>query len=226
MELRVLETADHSHTLYNTELDETYHSVHGALQESEHVFIQNGLLPMMDGRKKLKIFEMGFGTGLNAILTLKATNNSETTIEYSAIEKYPVSSEKIHELNYDNFLEDPEHRLLYKIMHKIAWEEKLKVAPWFYLQKIRGDLHQYEPNENFDLIYYDAFAPRKQPDLWGLPIVKKLYHMLENDGVLVTYCAKGQFKRDLREAGFEVVPLPGPKGKREMTKAIKRKSFS
>jgi tRNA U34 5-methylaminomethyl-2-thiouridine-forming methyltransferase MnmC len=175
----------------------------------------------MDDRPKLKIFELGFGTGLNCILSLQATNMSSTTIEYYGIEKYPVSSEVLKSLNYDIYLPDPEHKILYKIMHKIAWGELIKIAPWFYLKKIKSDIFNFDTNEQFDLIYYDAFAPAKQPEMWSLEILQKFYKLTAPGGVLVTYCAKGQFKRDLKQVGFVVHTLPGPKGKREMTKATK-----
>lgn len=213
-------TSDGSHTIYLPELDETYHSIHGAIQEAQHVFIKAGL-KFVEGNE-LKILEIGFGTGLNALLTLLEVTNTEKKIEYTSLEAFPLSIEDVEQLNYVSELKlSDTERAYFNNLHNCAWEKLEAISPSFYLKKIEVKLWDYNSDEKFDLIYFDAFGPRVQPEMWGVDVFEKMFKCLNTNGVLVTYCAKGVVKRRLKEVGFKVESLPGPPGKREMTKAIK-----
>ncbi len=209
-------TADNSPTLYVPELDEHYHSVKGALQESMHVFINAGLKQVQ--KNQINILEVGFGTGLNAVLTVIMNVKLNKKIYYETIEKYPLSADIIEDLLNNNFIE-PE---LTKQIHHAPWDKDVKISENFTLKKIKTDLKTYIPEQTFDLIYFDAFAPDKQPQLWTEEIFQKLYHATYHNGILVTYSSKGTVKQALRAAGFIVKRLPGPKGKRHMVQAIKK----
>lgn len=212
-------TADGSFTLRIHELDENYHSGHGALQEAKHVFIENGLKTVE--LETIHVFEMGFGTGLNALLTLNDSLKNSTRIYYSGVEAYPVELEFINELNYGQYLEGY-NKDLFLEMHAKDWGQPVDLTPNFTFEKIHAKIEDYlAETEKFDLVYFDAFGPRAQGEMWELNILAKMYEMLKIGGVLVTYCAKGQFKRDLKSLGFEVQSLPGPPGKREMTRAVR-----
>ena len=217
--LSIRKTGDGSTTLYHEALNETYHSVHGALTESRHVFISNGLqyatgifaVPL------LNILEVGFGTGLNAALTLECSVNSRRRISYFTLEKFPLSQEIRSQLEFPGV-----DTLALQSLHDLPWGNEIKVNPDFSFHKKEADVLQEQFPENyFHVIYFDAFAPGKQPELWTSELFQKLYSALTPGGVLVTYCAKGQFKRDLKQAGFMVESLPGPPGKREMVRAIR-----
>jgi tRNA U34 5-methylaminomethyl-2-thiouridine-forming methyltransferase MnmC len=213
-------TSDGSRTIYLPELDETYHSNHGAFNEAMHIFIEQGIRTFSP-EKTVRIFEMGFGTGLNSLLTLIESITRDYTIEYTGIEAFPVAMELVSELDYCTYLnwDSPED---FTQMHTLTWGEKHQITPAFSFQKIHQKIEDYQPELNhFELVYYDAFGPRVQGDLWQPMILEKMHTLLKPGGVLVTYCAQGQVKRDLKALGFEVVSLPGPPGKREMTKAIK-----
>lgn len=212
-------TADGSFTLRIHELDENYHSGHGALQEAKHVFIENGLKTVeLD---TIHVFEMGFGTGLNALLTLNDSLKNSTRIYYSGIEAYPVELEFINELKYGEYLEGC-NKDLFLEMHAMDWGQPIDLTPNFTFEKIHAKIEDYlAETEKFDLVYFDAFGPRAQGEIWELHVLAKIHQMLKIGGVLVTYCAKGQFKRDLKSLGFEVQSLPGPPGKREMTRAVR-----
>ncbi len=211
-------TEDGSHTLYLEDLDETYHSKHGAIQEAIHVFIAAGLNYV--DQPKLNVLEIGFGTGLNAFLTLQNLNNK--SVQYTSLEAYPLKENIIDQLNYreELKLDDSEVQQFDKL-HQIEWGSYQEITSKFSLNKIQVDLINYKSKEKFDLIYFDAFGPRVQPEMWTKDIFENMYAMLAKNGVLVTYCAKGSVKRALKEVGFEVEPLPGPPGKREMTRAKK-----
>ena len=212
-------TADGSYTLRIEEWDENYHSGHGALQEARHVFIDHGLKSMGEG--PLKIFEMGFGTGLNALLTMNESIQNNTKISYSGIEAYPVDIEMIEKMNYASIAEGGFEDIFLK-MHRCTWGQEIQLTPDFTFEKIHAKIEDFQPESNqFDLVYFDAFGPRAQGEMWDIEILSKMHQLLKVGGVLVTYCAKGQFKRDLKSLGFEVQSLPGPPGKREMTRAIK-----
>lgn len=221
MERELVATGDGSHTLYVAALDEHYHSVHGAVQESDHVFITHGLLPLLTQEKTLHIFEMGLGTGLNLLLT--ALNCGEHPVQYTAIEAYPVDLNEAQALNYPEILEDPRADQLLERIHTTEWNVPFPLKDRLSVTKLHTTLADLANDRiaPVDLIYYDAFAPDAQPELWTEDIFKKLYDMMAPGGVLTTYCAKGVVKRTMKAAGFEVKALPGPPGKREMTHAIK-----
>tara|TARA_B100000809_G_scaffold60809_1_gene57425 strand:- start:5292 stop:5954 length:663 start_codon:yes stop_codon:yes gene_type:complete len=211
-------TEDGSHTLYLEDLDETYHSKHGAIQEALHVFIDAGL--KFCNQTNLNILEIGFGTGLNTFLTLQESNN--TIINYTSLEAFPLSNEIISQLNYKKELSlDTEGIEHFNKLHKVEWGTYQEITPIFNLNKENVELINYKTTEKFDIIYFDAFGPNVQPEMWGKAIFENMYDILADKGILVTYCAKGSVKRTLKEVGFEVEPLPGPPGKREMTRAKK-----
>ena len=221
MKLELRKTADGSNTLYVPELDEHYHSFHGALQEAKHVFIKNGLLNQE--KKSIRILEVGFGTGLNALLTACEAVRSNYTIDYVGIEAYPVATELMQKMDYGSLITDNNVALfLEKIIHS-EWEQSNTVHSKFKLTKLKQRIENTEFDKKFDLIYFDAFGPRVQAEMWDVSILKKMHSFLNLNGELVTYCAKGQFKRDLKSADFEVFNLPGPPGKREMVRARKNK---
>lgn len=214
-------TEDGSHSLQVPELDETYHSSHGAIQESKHVFIKNGLIHWIEKNqeKELSIFEVGFGTGLNALLTALKADELDLNINYQSIELYPLANEITSQLNYVEQLSCSSR--LFESLHTCLWEQTIGVSKYFTLQKTKAPFKEFKLNVKFDLIYFDAFAPSKQPEMWEYPIIENCYQMLNPNGVFVTYSAKGQLKRDLKKAGFTVESLPGPLGKFEMVRATR-----
>jgi tRNA U34 5-methylaminomethyl-2-thiouridine-forming methyltransferase MnmC len=216
--LEIITTGDGSHSLLNKALNETYHSVHGAVRESEYVFIEKGLQYWIDHNTTpvIKIFEVGFGTGLNVLLTLLYKSNLK--IEYTTLEAFPLEEEVWSVLNYAVGGE----KLLFNSLHSSKWNHSSEINAKFTLHKIKNKLELVNlVPENYDLIFFDAFAPSKQPEMWELPMLKKIFDSMTNKGVFVTYCAKGQLKRDLKNLGFTVETLPGPPGKKEMVRAIK-----
>ena len=220
MKREVIVTADGSKTIYIQEMDENYHSNHGALQEANHVFIQNGL-QYINNQQAISVFEMGFGTGLNALLTLVEAEKNKKKINYVGIEAFPVEIELIKKIGYEQLIE-PKFQALFSEMHTAKWNEKTDLTPYFSFEKIHQKIENHEVLEaQFDLVYYDAFGPRAQETMWIPEILGKMYRMLKPGGVLVTYCAKGQVKRDLKALGFNIEALSGPPGKREMTRAHK-----
>ncbi|WP_205500283.1 tRNA (5-methylaminomethyl-2-thiouridine)(34)-methyltransferase MnmD [Rufibacter psychrotolerans] len=222
MNLEVRQTKDGSTTLYVPELNEHYHSVHGALQESLHVFIKMGLEATLERLPAVRLLEVGFGTGLNALLTLQHTLASKAAVQYDTLEKYPLAPEVVAQLQFDKFILNPELLDFFGPLHAAPWEQPVAVTPHFTLRKLETDLEAFAPSpESYDLVYFDAFAPEKQPHLWTDAIFQKMYDCLAPGGTLVTYCAKGSFKRSLKTAGFTVEALPGPPGKREMTRGVK-----
>jgi tRNA U34 5-methylaminomethyl-2-thiouridine-forming methyltransferase MnmC len=218
--IQIITTSDGSHSLLNTTLNETYHSVHGAIQESLHVFINNGLR-FFYGRHKeeISVLEIGFGTGLNALLTLQFAEKNSCRINYTSLEAFPIDKETWQQLNYEiNGNQEMFHEL-----HKAEWNIENKISPHFKLLKLDTTIQDIElKNESFDVIYFDAFAPNKQPEMWELPILRKITLAMKPNGVFVTYCAKGQLKRDLRSLGLSVETLSGPPGKKEMVRAFKQ----
>lgn len=213
-------TRDGSHTIALREKGAMYHSIHGAIRESVHVFIESGLAPVAASLEKpaLSIFEMGFGTGLNAFLTAIFALEKKVAVSYTTVESTPLSPEEISALNYATALG---HTELFRQLHACPWNEAVKVHEGFTLQKIHTTLSDFSPSQTFDLLYYDAFAPSAQPELWTKEVFEKMLFLLSPGGVLVTYCAKGVVKRAMRAAGFRVKKLPGPPGKREMVWAEK-----
>ncbi len=215
----ILETGDGSHTLHMPELNEQYHSKHGALNEALHVFIKAGLnhyLKKYTINRPLQILEYGFGTGLNCLLTLQ--NASNAPIHYTGIEKFPLKEEEITAMDYGNFLEEPE---LYRFIHQGDWATEVHIINNFTLHKIQTGFEDYVNPQSADLIYFDAFGPRTQPELWTAEIFQNCFNNLSEGGILVTYCAQGQARRNMQAVGFEVERIPGPPGKREMLRASK-----
>lgn len=219
--LQIINTKDGSQSLLNPELNETYHSIHGARQESLHVFISNGLdfVVQREAKKSIKILEIGFGTGLNALLTAQYAKEKSVMIEYTTLEAFPVNESIWQQLNYAQ--SETERDIFYKLHHE-PWDQWTEVMPGFMLKKVNSTLQLVSFDHTyFDLIYFDAFAPNKQPEMWTLPMLQKTIDSLRTNGVFVTYCAKGQLKRDLASCGTTVETLQGPPGKREMIRAIK-----
>lgn len=219
-QIHIIETKDGSSSLLNVSLNETYHSTHGAIQESKHVFIETGLKPFLDCKKnELSILEIGFGTGLNALLTIQSAKQFPIKIYYETIEAFPLVSDIITNLNYPQLLNAED---LFSQIHHSPWSEVEEITPNFKLNKRAVKLQEaYLENEKFDLIYFDAFAPAKQPEMWELSILTKIILAMKPNGIFVTYCAKGQLRRDLISLGLVVEKLPGPPGKREMIRAKK-----
>ena len=209
----IIHTEDGSHTLYVPELDEHFHSTHGAVQESNHVFIKNGLLKC--AKSEIVIFEVGFGTGLNALLTLIHKGNRK--VHYISIEKYPLNEKEYIQLNYCDFLE-PEWNEVFQKLHRSEWGKTIEINPDFKLTKLNADLKSIELSglPLFDLIYFDAFAPSKQPDMWEYSIMQKIAEHSAMQSVFTTYCAKGEVRRTLIKSGFTMQRLEGPPGKKEM----------
>jgi tRNA U34 5-methylaminomethyl-2-thiouridine-forming methyltransferase MnmC len=216
-------TKDGSHTLYAPAFNEHYHSLHGAYLETQHVFIQHGLATLVQQHvNPIHVLEIGFGTGLNAICTLQHIYHTNTQVVYDTLEKYPVPSNIITTLNYQDFFETPVMAAHFLQMHEAAWNASVTITKNFTLQKIQTDLQtRVLTNNHYDVIYFDAFAPEKQPEMWTATVFDQMYKTLKPNSILVTYCAQGQFKRTLRQAGFRVAALPGPPGKREMTIGVK-----
>ncbi len=214
-------TADGSHTIYLPELDETYHSVHGAIQEAIHVFIKAGLHNFLN-KENIAVLEIGLGTGLNAFLTLLESGKLNSVVDYTALEAFPIKEEVITELNYLKQLQTgKEGERLFEEIHHCKWGEEVALTQKFTFSKIQTKVQDFESKEKFDLIYFDAFGPRVQVEMWEKEVLAKMYNLMKPKGVLVTYCAKGSVKRTLKEVGFKVEALPGPPGKREMTRAQK-----
>lgn len=221
MRREVVQTDDGSTTIYIPELNENYHSSHGALQEAEHVFIKHGITTV--DQPNIRVFELGFGTGLNALLSLKYAFEKGVSIQYVGLEAYPVKAELIASLNYVNLIGDG-YLSNFELMHSSNWNEPIQISSEFELTKLEQKIENFDLNvEPFDLIYFDAFGHRAQPEMWDISVLLKMFDLLKKGGVMVTYAARGQFKRDLKQLGFIVESLPGPPGKREMTRAIKSK---
>ncbi len=218
MKNKIITTKDGSNSLESAVFGEAYHSIHGAIQESEYVFIGHGLEYMAYRKDIINVFEMGFGTGLNAWLTYLFAKENNVAINYYSIEQYPVALETAKELNYTNTTEEI---IDFEKLHTTNWEIANMISSNFILTKEKIDLHNFDSSLKFDLIFYDAFAPNAQSDLWTCEIFAKMYRMLNNKGILVTYCAKGYVRRNLEQAGFTVERLDGPPGKREMLRAQK-----
>ena len=215
-ELRI--TEDGTHTLYVPELDEPYHSIHGALRESQHVFVNHGLRKVE--KSPLRILEIGFGTGLNALLTLAETGKAGIRTYYHTVEKYPLLEEEYLQINYEQFVKGVDPGSLAR-MHSAPWEEEVPVSDHFLLFKERSDFREMDPGENYDLVYFDAFAPQKQPYLWTEKIFCGIFLIMNPGGLLVSYTVRGSVRRALVSCGFHVEKLPGPPGKREIIRAIK-----
>lgn len=219
-EIRI--TADGSPTIYLPEIDEHYHSMHGAVQEAKHVFIENGLKKYLT-QPEISIIEIGYGSGLNCLLTcLEAIKNKALNITYLGIESNPLTIEENLRIDYSKQINDNACNEIYNKIVQSRWNETKNIVTNFQLSKCFIKLEDYPfQAANFDLIYYDAFGPRAQSEMWEIERFEPLFHSLKTNGMLVTYCAQGKFKRNLKEIGFKVESRPGPPGKREMTLAIK-----
>lgn len=220
MNLLVKETADGSKTLYLPDMDESYHSVRGAVSEAKYVFLKNGY--DFHNSSRPVVFEVGFGTGLNALITAcRATEYKRNTF-YISVDKYPLDNSYFKEMKYGEFMPDGGSRIYEEICF-CEWETPVEITPWFTLLKVKADLTLSIPSYSklFDVIYFDAFGPDKQPEMWSEKIFAGLYGKLSVNGVLVTYSAKGDVRRRLLSSGFKVERLPGPLGKREMLRGIK-----
>ncbi|MEI8086087.1 MAG: tRNA (5-methylaminomethyl-2-thiouridine)(34)-methyltransferase MnmD [Paludibacter sp.] len=215
-ELRI--TDDGSHTLFVPTIDECYHSTHGAVQESRHIFIEAALKQC--AKSEIRVLEIGFGTGLNAFLTLVEAERSRKQIHYTSLEKYPVTVYKALLLNYPEEI-DSKFRAVFERMHTSPWNEKVQINDNFSLTKIETDFTQYEFSEMYDVVYFDAFSPEKQPEMWTEERFKTLFLHCNNGAILTTYCAKGVVRRALQSAGFQVERLAGPPGKREILRGLK-----
>ena len=221
MAIKIIETADGSTSFYNEEFDETYHSRHGAMQESLHVFIGSGLLPMQESKKEISILEMGFGTGLNAWLTAIKATDLNLRINYTTIEAFPITSVQVEKLNYSDWGKNEAEKKIFSEIHKVPWEEFKEINKHFRIKKIKNEFENFNADQEFDLIYFDAFGPDIQPELWSDEIFKRMYLALKSGGILVTYSVKGSVRRAMKNAGFVVKKIPGPPGKREMSRAYR-----
>lgn len=212
-------TNDGSTSIHIEEWDESYHSKHGAIQEAYHVFIKNGL-SLLQG-KSVSILEIGFGTGLNALITLKESQNFNQTIDYVGVEAFPVGMEMAMQMNYVSQLEDESLQTSFQKMHEVDWEVKHQISALFSLTKEKKMFQEINHKNQFDLIYFDAFGFRVQPELWSVEIFQKMYDAMKSGGILVTYACRTSIKNAMKEVGFTVEKLPGAPGKREMLRAIK-----
>lgn len=257
-DFRLVKTSDGSDTLFSDTMNESYHSVNGAIQESMHVFISNGLEKLISEESGLEpdniigatesvvktnspinILEIGFGTGLNCLLTFIEAKKRNLGINYKTIEAFPLSKEITDSLNYGKIINESFQNTFLSI-HDCNWEEWINLedfshdnktccdtpskemrTPEFRLKKVNTDFTKYELTSGYDLVYYDAFAPNKQPELWEEHLFVKLFNAMNPGGILVTYCAMGEVRRRLQRSGFTTYRLPGPPGKREMLFAKK-----
>ncbi|WP_026705921.1 tRNA (5-methylaminomethyl-2-thiouridine)(34)-methyltransferase MnmD [Flavobacterium soli] len=220
MKREIIQTSDGSTTIHLPEWNENYHSKHGAIQEAKHVFIKNGL-SLFEG-KSVSILEIGFGTGLNAFITYLEALKFNQSIYYVGVEAYPVSFEEVAQMNYISELDAKKDAAIFQKMHQAEWNANVKISEKFLLKKRKIYFNEIADNQEFDLIYFDAFGYRVQPELWSTEIFRKMYEALKNDSYLVTYAARGSVKRSMLEVGFSVEKLEGPPGKREMFRAYKK----
>jgi len=219
---KIIQTADGSTTLYVPELNEHFHSINGAITESMHVFIEAGLRKIPDSNEQLTILEIGFGTGLNALLTCLDPSTDKRIINYDAVEPFPVQDEILTQLNFSTLIQDERAQNIFAKLHESTWNAVNIITPNFILKKTNKKLEEISfENNHYDLVYFDAFAPDVQPELWTKEIFLKIKKATKKGGVLVTYSAKGQVRRNLEAAGFSVERLPGPPGKREMMRGVK-----
>lgn len=219
MEREIIRTQDGSTTIQIKEWNECYHSKHGAIQEAKHVFIKNGLA--LFPNQKVSILEIGFGTGLNTFITYLEAKGLGQSIDYVGVEAYPVSGAEIEAMNYLEELDALAAKDIFVKIHSSDWEEKINLSDTFSLTKRKQFFQDIDDVEQFDLIYFDAFGYRVQPELWSTAIFEKMYKALKPNSILVTYAARGVVKRSMQEVGFTVEKLAGPPGKREMFRAMK-----
>ncbi len=206
----LLITEDGSHTLYLPGLDEHYHSVHGAVGESTHVYIKAGFNQC--DKADIHVLELGFGTGLNALLTMEEAGKRQVNVRYTSLEKFPLPESIYQKLNYSPQIQ---------ALHTCVWEEPATISPFFTLQKIQTDFNDYSFPGFYDVVYYDAFAPDKQAEVWNQDLFDRLFFSMNAGGIITTYCAKGAIRRMIQQTGFKVERIEGPAGKREMLRARK-----
>ena len=216
MKREILITSDGSTTINLPELNEQYHSKNGSINESYHVFINSGLRQVASN--VVSILEIGFGTGLNCFITYL---EAEKEIHYVGVEAYPVTSDEVEKMNFISVLNAEKDKASFEKIHDISWEEKHQISNKFSLTKRKQFFENIDDKNAFNLIYFDAFGARVQPQLWTVEIFRKMFESLKENGILVTYSAKGSVRRAMQEVGFTVERLPGPPGKREMLRAIK-----
>lgn len=232
MKRTLLKTGDGSYTLHIPEWDEQYHSKHGALAEALHVFIKEGLQfwPTKNSTSELSILEIGFGTGLNCMLTYLEAKQTDFSIDYTGVEAFPLSLQEAESLQYPSVLSEfypdkvighSEIESVFSKIHQTLWEEGVKISEQFHLTKQKKSFSEINDEAKFNLIYFDAFGIRVQPELWTEAIFEKMFKALKPNGVLVTYAANGNARRAMQNVGFSVERLPGPPGKREMLRATK-----
>lgn len=219
MKRRVITTSDGSKTIQIEGWNEQYHSLHGAVQEARHVFIAQGL--SLFTNRNIDILEIGFGTGLNTLVTLVHAEKLKLKIRYTGVEAYPVSEAELKQLNYISVLKAGDFESHFQKIHSCPWEKDTSITKNFILKKRLHDFMDIEDKNNFDLVYFDAFGARVQPELWTEIIFKKMFDAMRDSGILVTYSAKGSVRRAMQSVGFKVERLPGPPGKREMLRATK-----
>ena len=221
MKHKLIVTADDSHTVFVEELNEHYHSTKGALNESLHVFIEAGLKEKTRIRNTINVLEIGFGTSLNVLLSMLESDKEQVHINYKTIEAYPLDIELVEKLNYPQIIGGQKSINYFREIHALEWNKEHQITPKFIFEKIKGRVEDIQLENFGDVIYFDAFAPNKQPELWTEVIFRKMYGALKEDGILTTYCAQGDARRSMTAAGFRVEKLPGPPGKREMVRAWK-----
>ncbi|NOR74980.1 MAG: tRNA (5-methylaminomethyl-2-thiouridine)(34)-methyltransferase MnmD [Draconibacterium sp.] len=221
MKLRIINTADGSQTLYNTEMEEQYHSMNGALTEANYVYIEKGYLSHKS--ENPTVFEVGFGTGLNCLLTSLSSEKQKRPTTYFTIEKYPLDKKIIQQLKYGENISNEAQDIFEKI-HSCKWNSPIEISQYFTLIKLQADLLKDDLKEvaNCDIIYFDAFGPDKQPELWQPQVFQKIYSITTVNGIFVTYSAKGEVRRQLTKCGYEMERLPGPPGKLHMLQGIKK----
>lgn len=220
MPIKIITTEDGSHSLFDEELNETYHSTRGARGESMHVFLKEGLehWHSLHHANEIRILEVGFGTGLNAFLTAQYAKQYQVKVHFTTLEPFPIEASIYQKLNYH---QTEEERQLLTSLHEAAWGETVPISPYFNLLKSTSRLEDFNSSEMYQVIYFDAFAPSKQPEVWSIENLRNCFNQLSEGGMLTTYCAQGQFKRNLVEAGFSVETLRGAMGKKEMVRGVK-----
>jgi len=221
-EIQLVTSEDGSHTLFLPLLNEHFHSTHGAIQESMHIFIDAGLRKAAETRNKINLLEVGFGTGLNALLTYLHMFQNDLEIEYLAIEAYPLPQNIFSRLNYPQLLQDTNAQECFRQISLAEWDRSLQLSGNFSLEKVNRKIEDIslKPGK-FNLVYFDAFSPAAQPEMWTEDIFRKMFDSMDEGGILVTYCCKGIVKRAMKSAGFQIEKLHGPPGKREILRAIK-----
>lgn len=217
-ERKVILSEDGSSTIYLPSLNETYHSTHGAITESSHVFIRNGLSFINPTNRNINILEVGMGTGLNVLLTFIESQKLNCEVHFHTLEPYPILPGLAMTLNYPLILKEEE---IFKIIHNSSFDEEIPFSSQFSFRKFNQTLEEFIPSHKYELVFFDAFAPSKQPEIWSEDNFRKIFSSVCDGGVLVSYCASGHFKRCLKAVGFSVETLPGPPGKKEMTRATK-----